>query len=72
MTKRTAWIIDPPPEHLIRHKQVYEKHVRGETYAAIATELGVSTTRARQLAQRWARQIELHDFMCELFNSPKK
>lgn len=44
-------------KHLTRHKMVYERHEAGETYVSIGKELGLSASRVRNLALRWAREL---------------
>lgn len=46
------------PEHLKRHKDVYDRHAAGETYTRIARELKMTPTNARLLALRWERELE--------------
>ncbi len=45
------------PKHLERHKRVYERRTYGETYVAIAQEMGITPPRARDLAKRWKREL---------------
>ncbi|MCD6288909.1 MAG: hypothetical protein J7M34_00285 [Anaerolineae bacterium] len=51
------------PDHLKRHREVYERHLAGETYVDIARDMGISPARARQLALRWKRHVKMwHEF----------
>lgn len=45
------------PKHLERHKQIYERHQAGETYTAMATQMGLSSATVRSLAKRWEREL---------------
>jgi len=42
-----------------RAKLVYDRHTNGETYDAIARDMGISLERARQLSKKWVRHIEI-------------
>lgn len=42
-----------------RHRDVYERHERGETYKEIALSLGISENRTAQLAERWKQELIL-------------
>lgn len=56
-SKDKSWEIDPPPEHLKRHKEVYDRHMAGEYLKDIAEDMNISPARAKQLFDRWQRQI---------------
>jgi hypothetical protein len=45
------------PSNLIRSRDVFERHLFGETYKAIAGEMGISVSRARQLDNRWRLEL---------------
>jgi len=48
----------PCPEYLQRHKLVYDRHQAGETYTAIAKDLGITPVRTRALASRWQQELD--------------
>ena len=48
----------------IRNKTVYDRHRNGETYKEIASSLGITATRARQMAIDWEQHIVYHIFDC--------
>jgi len=43
--------------YLERHKEVYERHQKGETYKDIAKDLGITPNRVRQIALRWEEEL---------------
>lgn len=49
--------IDPPPEHLKRNKELYERYQAGETQKSLAVEFGISESRVAQLRHRWLIQL---------------
>ena len=53
--------IDPPPEHLKRNKELYERYEAGETQRALAAEFGISEARVAQLRYRWLRQLHRYE-----------
>jgi DNA-directed RNA polymerase sigma subunit (sigma70/sigma32) len=49
--------LEEPNEAWQRYRMAYEMHDAGESYAAVGKSFGVSPTRARQMAERWARRL---------------
>lgn len=50
----------PRPDELgawLRRKSIYERHQAGETYPAIARDLGISVPRTTELAEMWKRAL---------------
>lgn len=42
-----------------RRQKIWERHQAGETYTAMAREMGITPARVRELAEHWARRCRL-------------
>lgn len=45
-------------EHLSKHKDMYERHKKGESISSLAAEYWLSDTRIRQMIRRWEKELE--------------
>ena len=61
MTSKHPVQIDPPPEHLVRSKAVFDRYMAGDAFTDIADEMGISPTRVRQLFDRWIREVHRYN-----------
>jgi hypothetical protein len=59
----------PEPEHLQRHKMVFDRFMAGETFVEISRDLGISTSRVWKMSRHWMlhvnrynRQQRAHDY----------
>lgn len=61
MTSRRPVQIEPPPDHLKRHKEVFDRYMAGDAFTEIADDMNISPARVRQLFDRWVREVHRYN-----------